>query len=116
MKIGDRIRQRREALEMSQDELARRLGYKSRSSINKIENDASGLPQSKIAAIANALQTTPGFIMGWTEMQKKNDVATDIVVRLRTDKEFFSIVEKLNKLSPEQLASIKPVVDVLQKD
>lgn len=50
------------------------------------------------------------------EMQKNNDILTDIVVRLRTDKEFFSMVEKLNKLSPEQLASIKPVVDVLQKD
>ena len=44
MKIGERIKYRREQLEMSQDELARRLGYKSRSSINKIEHDASGLP------------------------------------------------------------------------
>ena len=71
MKIGERIKYRREQLEMSQDELARRLGYKSRSSINKIENDASGLPQTKIAAIAAALQTTPAYIMGWEEEIKK---------------------------------------------
>ena len=37
MKIGERIKYRREQLGLSQDELARRLGYKSRSSINKIE-------------------------------------------------------------------------------
>lgn len=111
MKIGDRIKYRREQLEMSQDELARRLGYKSRSSINKIENDASGLPQTKIAAIANALQTTPAYIMGWEEMQKKNDALTDIVVRLRTDGKFSSAVERLSQLDEVQLASVMQVVD-----
>lgn len=71
MKIGERIKYRREQLGLSQDELARRLGYKSRSSINKIENDAGGLPQTKIVAIAKALLTTPSYIMGWTEEIKK---------------------------------------------
>lgn len=125
MKIGDRIKYRREQLEMSQDELARRLGYKSRSSINKIEKDASGLPQTKIAAIANALQTTPAYIMGWEETQKKNDALTDIVVRMRSDDKFLSIIEsinqadnnflslieRLNQLDTVQLSSVKQVVD-----
>ena len=111
MKIGERIKYRREQLELSQDELARRLGYKSRSSINKIENDASGLPQTKIVAIANALQTTPAYIMGWEETQKKNDALTDIVVRLRTDDNFSSVVEGLHQLDPVQLASVKQVVE-----
>lgn len=75
MKIGDRIRIQRESLNLSQDELARRLGYKSRSSINKIERDASGLPQTKIRAIANALNTTPAYIMGWEEEQKEKPTA-----------------------------------------
>lgn len=75
MKIGERIKHRREELKMSQDELARKLGYRSRSSINKIENDASGLPQNKIADIAKALLTTPGYIMGWEEEIKKNPSA-----------------------------------------
>ena len=115
MKIGERIKYRREQLGLSQDELARRLGYKSRSSINKIENDASGLPQSKIVAIANALQTTPSYIMGWTETQKKNDTLTDIVVKLRSDDELLSLVEGITQLNPEQLASVKQVVSVMLK-
>ena len=115
MKIGERIKYRREELGLSQDELARRLGYKSRSSINKIENDASGLPQTKIAAIANALQTTPSYIMGWVEMQQKNDAATSLAVRLVKDEEFLSVVEIIDKLNPEQLASIKQVANVLLK-
>lgn len=65
--IGRRIRSRREELGLSQEELGTRLGYKSRSSINKIELDQRNLTQSKIKAIADALETTPGYIMGWEE-------------------------------------------------
>ena len=39
MDIGERIKLRREELNLSQDELAKKVGYKSRSSINKIEQD-----------------------------------------------------------------------------
>lgn len=67
MTIGQRIKERREELDITQDELAKRLGYKSRSSINKIELDIYNLKQSKIKAIADALQTTPSYIMGWDE-------------------------------------------------
>lgn len=65
--IGERIKIRREELNMSQDELARAAGYKSRSSINKIEVDGRGLPQKKIVAIANALRVTPAYLMGWED-------------------------------------------------
>lgn len=63
--IGSRIRSRREKLGLSQEELGNKLGYKSRSSINKIELDQRNLTQSKIKAIADALNTTPAYIMGW---------------------------------------------------
>ena len=65
--IGSRIRNRREELGLSQDELGKRVGYKSRSSINKIELDQRNLTQSKIKAIADALDTTPAYIMGWND-------------------------------------------------
>lgn len=64
MELYKRIRQRREELGMTQDELANLMGYKSRSSINKIELGKSDIPQSKIKAFAKALQTTPEHIMG----------------------------------------------------
>lgn len=67
MTIGQRIKIRREELNMSQDDLAKKVGYKSRSSINKIELDLYSLKQSKIKAIADALETTPSYIMGWDE-------------------------------------------------
>lgn len=65
MTIGERIKVRREALGLSQEDLALKLGYKNRSSINKIEQDKQNLRQTKIKAIADALDTTPSYIMGW---------------------------------------------------
>ena len=67
MDIGDRIKKRREELGMSQEELAKKVGYKSRSSVNKIEIDGRGLPQNKIVIFAKALETTPAYLMGWND-------------------------------------------------
>lgn len=67
MTIGERIKLRREELNMTQDDLAKKLNYKSRSSINKIELGLYNLKQSKIKMIADALETTPAYIMGWEE-------------------------------------------------
>jgi transcriptional regulator with XRE-family HTH domain len=49
------------------------------------------------------------------QMQQKNSTLADLTVRMRTDNEFLSVVEGLNQLNHEQLASIKQIVDVLPK-
>jgi transcriptional regulator with XRE-family HTH domain len=90
MTIYERIKNRRLELNMSQDELALSLGYKSRSSINKIEMGKSDIPQSKIAAFAKALNTTPGFLMGWNE---SNETASNPINGTH------SIVELKNPIS-----------------
>lgn len=110
MKIGDRIKQRREELGLSQDELAKKLGYKSRSSVNKIERDASGLPRNKIVEIANALQVTPAYIMGWDKIEQKNNALVGIISRLRTDDEFLNIVKMLSSLDDGQLNAVKQML------
>jgi transcriptional regulator with XRE-family HTH domain len=65
--IHDKIKERRESLDITQDELAKKVGYKSRSSINKIELGLTDIPQSKIAVFAKALETTPSYLMGWED-------------------------------------------------
>lgn len=61
------IKRIREEKGMSQDELARLVGFKSRSSINKIEMGVNDITQSKLIAIANALHVSPGELMGEDE-------------------------------------------------
>lgn len=71
--LYENIRRRREELGISQEELANMLGYKSRSSINKIEKGINDIPQSKIVEFARALKTTPEGLMGWKRSDEKND-------------------------------------------
>ena len=74
MTIGERIKARREELGLTQQELAEKLGYKSKSSINKIELNIQNLTQSKIKSIAIALETTPSYIMGWNDTPMINGI------------------------------------------
>lgn len=61
------IKKRRLELGMSQEELARRAGYTSRSTIAHIERGAINIPQSKVIDIAHALKVTPSYLYGWEE-------------------------------------------------
>ncbi len=69
--IHDRIRERRIELGLSQDQLAAKMGYKSRSSINKIESGQADIARNKLEQLAEALLTTPAYLMGWEEPKSK---------------------------------------------
>lgn len=115
MNIGERIKQRRKELKMSADELGEKLG-KNRSTIFRYEKgDIENLPLDVLEPIAAILRTTPAYLMGWEETQKKNDTLADIVLRMRSDDDFLSIVETLNQLQPEQLASVKHLLNAFLK-
>lgn len=67
LELYKRIKQERERLGLTQEELARRTGYKNKTSITKIEAGQVDIPQSKIYAFAEALHTTPAYLMGWSD-------------------------------------------------
>lgn len=69
--IGERIRYRREQLELSQEELAKKLGYKSRSTIAHMENGDVDINSQKIQALAKALETTSAFLLGWEDVDEQ---------------------------------------------
>lgn len=64
MNIFDRIKNRRKELNMSQEELAIKTGYKTKSAISRIENGNRDISQSQIKIFAKALNTTPEYLMG----------------------------------------------------
>lgn len=61
--LGENIRSRRIALNMSQQALADALGYKTRSSIAKLEKDVTSLTQDKLVTLANTLQTSVNYLL-----------------------------------------------------
>ena len=49
------------------------------------------------------------------EMQEKNSTMTEIIVRMRTDEDFLSLVETLNNLDAEKISSVKQMLVALLK-
>jgi transcriptional regulator with XRE-family HTH domain len=63
---GYRIRERRRALDMTQEELGKKIGV-SKATINKYETGVTpNLRRPTIEKLADALCTSPEYLMGWT--------------------------------------------------
>lgn len=118
MTIGDRIRIRREQIGMTQEELASALGYKSKSSINKIELGKQELTQKKIALVAAALHTTISYIMGWEDAQAELSSAglslQDIAYELGISPEAVRAITESD--DPEAVSTVAKVARLIAKE
>lgn len=95
-KIGQRIKQVREALGMTQAELARRMGYSARSTINRIENGSQAFPMKKLDKFAQVLDVTPAYLIGFTEADIPDGLNKEYYTDYTFDSnnpEFMAIVE-----------------------
>ena len=115
MHIGDRIRIRRNELGWSQRELAKRMGYSNNSTIVKIEQGKVEVYQSKIVKFSEVLGVSVAYLMGWEYEEKKNDLIAEVVLKMRTDDTFMSVVENLYKLDKDKLESINSMLNTLFK-
>ncbi len=88
MSIGKMIKKRREELGYTQEQLAEKMGYKSKSTINKIEAGINDITQSKITAFAKALKTTPSYLMGWKDEDTSSDKKNDPLSNLTKNEKF----------------------------
>ena len=80
--VGENILAIRKQLGWTQEELANKMGYKSKSTINKIELGINDIPQSKIVQFAKVLGTSPARLMGWEEDTTKKPLPNDERVNL----------------------------------
>ena len=108
--IGTRIKKLRIERELSQDELAKRSGYGSRSTINKIELGINDIPQSKIKAIAEALGVSVGEILCWDEFDKKINTES-----LKKDVSLFEQIEKEHGKPTREAVSLFVQLDTLDQ-
>lgn len=133
MQIGDRIKARRIELGLTQDELAKKLGYKSRSTINKIELNINNITQPKIIDFAAALDTTVSYLMGLDsdtsekslsaiigeeaiQMILDNDEKTRIVKWIATqDPEVLSLVHWISLQDRDTLIRLDQILSLSRK-
>lgn len=111
MKIYEKIRKLREDLGMSQEELALKVGFKTRSSVTKIEQGQRDLSQSQVVLFAKALNTTPEYLLGWEEKDDKKELFPSPL----DDEEYIWIARNAKKLSGDQKSQLKDVMKVLFK-
>ena len=121
-KLYENIKNRRNALGMTQQELAEKMGYTNRSSIAKIETGAVDLSQSKIIQFAKVLETTPSELMGEVEY---TDVRTDgqpleyyddatvrkVTEAMRNNPDSRIIFDAVSTMTPEDLTIIAKLVE-----
>lgn len=79
MTLGEKVKLKREELNLSQEELAEKMNYKSKTSIHKIEVGITDLPLSKVKELAAVLKTTPAYLMGWETKKEKENINIDTV-------------------------------------
>lgn len=111
-KTHEIVKERREQLGLSQDELARRVGYTNRSSIARIERGDTDIPQSKLYDIARALRVTPSYLMGEdTGTYIEEDGLPRLIAEMQAVDE--EAMEKYFELTPQNREIVLGLIDTL---
>ena len=122
MELYKNIRSRRIALKMTQQELAQKLGYKSTSTIAKIESGENDIPQAKLAAFAVALNSTPADLMGLNNVTPVHNLPENTVTCTISEgkPQLEEMIRKLDSLSEKDLnrviSVIKPLIEIFVSD
>lgn len=116
MELAEKVRIRREELGWTQDELAKRMGYKSRVSINKIEN---GRPVSQkiIMRLADALDVSVPYLMDWEEkpaeeLQDLGGLAAQVLM----DPDAMSMVKEYMNMSDADRRAVREYMSLSDVD
>lgn len=109
--LGRRIADLRKRLGMTQEELAHRIGYRSKSAINKIELGDRDLPQKKIADIARALGVSPAVLMGWSEEEPEETGA--LAAEFLLDPDLMAMAKDFLSLDAADRAMVMTLVSSL---
>ena len=102
--IGTRIMERRQQLGLTQEDLAFRMGYKTKSAINKIELGINDVSQSKVVKFAEALHTSVAYLMGWEEQKEKPTEQVDGL-----SKDMQELIDCIKKLPEDKIQMLLQV-------
>jgi repressor LexA len=112
--IGDRIRNQRELMGITQTDLANKVKI-SKQTLHKYEkNIITNIPSDKIEEIAKILNVTPAYLMGWIDNLNNfedNSLKSDFIVDLLSDIQLTNHVKKLQMLCPEHRQTIFDNID-----
>lgn len=115
--MPNKIKELRKARNMTLEDVGKIVGV-GKSTVRKWETGIiANMKRDKIASLAKALGTTPAYLMGWIDEEEaeKNDLIAEVVLKMRSDSTFMSVVEKLYTLDKDKLESINQMLNTLFK-
>lgn len=114
--VADRLREAMNMRNKKQVDLERETGI-NRSAISRYLSGEYEPKNKPIYELAKALDVSEQWLMGYDvpmdrpKAQKNNDAISDIVLKLRSDEEFLSIVDKISKMDSEKRKSLNAFLD-----
>ena len=82
MEIGEKIKLRRNELGWTQQQLADKMGYTSKSTIARIEKGNNDVAQKNIAKFAEVLNVSIAYLMDWTEEAESKPIRIPVLGRV----------------------------------
>ena len=99
MTTGERMKMRRKELGLSAEYVADKLGCSAATIYRYEKGDIENLPLDILDPIAEALETTPSYLMGWEEEHTFSE----------------GFIEKLSKYPPEEVERAMEIIDLYEK-
>lgn len=108
MEMKDKIKQRREELGLTLEEVGNIVGV-GKSTVRKWETgDIANMRRDKIAKLAVALHTTPAYLLGYDEVEKTADPKVDGLSPLEA-----RLMELVRRLTDDQKKMLLAQIELL---
>lgn len=119
MTVGQRIRARREALGLTQTELALQMGYSGKSSVSEAEKCGDNITTTKVQKFADALGVSFRYLMGYEDEQGEqtpHGQLLDAYVNKEKTAKAIALYEQYENLPPDKKTQFETFLKFLQSD
>lgn len=119
--LKDRLQEALDVNDKKAVDLAKNLNIPKSAISQYLSGASKNMTSERMYSICKYLNVSESWMMGFDvpmerpQAQKNNDAIADIILHLRTDNEFLSIVEMLNTLDDEKLRGVKQMLVAFQK-
>lgn len=118
--MKDRLKQALDLREKKAVDLARDLKIPKSAVSQYLSGNRTIKDTKRLFIIAEYLDVSEAWLMGFDvpmarTYQKKNDILADIILHLRSDDEFFSIVETLHGMDSDKIQAVKQILSAFTK-
>ncbi len=104
---GNRIKKLRIEHGLSQEDLAKKLGYSHKSAINKIELNINGVPASKIVLLSKIFGVSISYLLcDDVSPEKPAPINSELWAEICADPEKLRLVERIVSLPTDKLRNI----------